>query len=61
MKERRKPEYPEKTPDDELKKCHMLKPEPRLGLYSPAKEVFFFRGVGGGRGCGVGGGGGAGG
>ena len=27
MKEGRKPEYSEKTPDDELQKCHTLKPE----------------------------------
>ena len=28
MKKGRKPEYPEKTPGDELKnKCHILKPE----------------------------------
>ena len=27
MKEGKKPEYLEKTPDDELKKCQKLKPE----------------------------------
>ena len=27
MKEGRKQEYPEKTPDDELQKSHILKPE----------------------------------
>ena len=27
MKEGRKPEYPEKTPGDELQKSHILKPE----------------------------------
>ena len=27
MKEGRKPERPEKTPDDELRKCHVLEPE----------------------------------
>ena len=27
MKEERKPEYPEKTPEEELQKCHTLKPE----------------------------------
>ena len=27
MKEERKPEYPEKTPGDELQKYHILKPE----------------------------------
>ena len=27
MKEGRIPEYPEKTPDEELQKCHILKPE----------------------------------
>ena len=27
MKEGRKPEYPKKTPGDELQKCHILQPE----------------------------------
>ena len=27
MKEGRKPEHPEKNPDDELQKCHILKPK----------------------------------
>ena len=27
MKEGRKPEYPEKTPGNELQKCHILQPE----------------------------------
>ena len=27
MKEGRKPEYPEKPPDDGIKKCHILQPE----------------------------------
>ena len=27
MKEGRKPEYPEKTPGVELRKCHILQPE----------------------------------
>ena len=27
MKVGRKPEYPEKTPDDELQKCHILQSE----------------------------------
>ena len=27
MKEGRKPEYPEKTPGDGFRKCHILKPE----------------------------------
>ena len=37
MKEGRKPEYPVKSPLDELQKCHILnpeefKPQPRLEL-----------------------------
>ena len=58
MKEGRKPEYPEKTPGDELRKCHILQAEDS----SPKRDSNPHSSIGGrlGVGVGVGGGGGGG-
>ena len=37
MKEGRKPEYPEKTPGDELQKCHILQSEDSSPSKTPTR------------------------